>query len=119
MLNPPGLSGEPLKRMFMDAYAVGFLYMFRHGWSVPMLHTMATILVPITAIRPVAPYHLVYCLMRDKPPALILSSLLKIYIASYRGYDIEPKRYVADRGDCENSSGFEPCGQELHLCQAS
>ena len=81
MLNPPGLSGEPLKRMFMDAYAVGFLYMFRHGWSVPMLHTMATILVPITAIRPVAPYHLVYCLMRDKPPDLILSSLLKkIYI---------------------------------------
>ena len=81
MLNPPGLSGEPLKRMFMDAYAVGFLYMFRHGWSVPMLHTMATILVQITAIRPVTPYHLVYCLMRDKPPDLILSSLLKkIYI---------------------------------------
>lgn len=105
--------------MFMDAYAVGFLYMFRHGWSVPMLHTMATILVQITAIRPVTPYHLVYCLMRDKPPDLILSSLLKIYIASYRGCDIEPKRYVADRADCGNSSGFEPCGQEHHLCQAS
>ena len=103
----------------MDAYAVGFLYMFCPGWSVPMLHTMATILVQLTAIRPVAPYHLVYCLMRDKPPDLILSSLLKIYIASYRGCDIEPKRHVADRGKSENSSGFALCGQQYCLCQAS
>src|SRR5574344_1364651 len=54
-----------LFRPFPDTCTVGYLYARFSDWPAPMSQMMPTVLIQVSAIGLVIPYHLVYSLMRD------------------------------------------------------